>query len=89
MALFVRVVFFVLSWGRSNLAIPPVLEMCGQHSFISDFNLLDVGECCLNARSCHSLANCSVGSYECICNAGYSEIGTNCLDETYQGRLFV
>ena len=40
----------------------------------------DVDECELEIHNCHVNAECidTVGSYECVCNQGYSGDGINC-----------
>ncbi|XP_048463766.1 uncharacterized protein LOC109933519 [Rhincodon typus] len=44
--------------------------------------LTDVNECVSGSHDCHSLASCfnSPGSFQCVCEAGYTGDGRNCTD---------
>ena len=43
---------------------------------------MDINECEFNTHNCHKNATCSnnVGSFKCICDAGFHGNGTNCYD---------
>jgi hypothetical protein len=44
------------------------------------YSYLDIDECALNTHTCHENATCvnNIGSYECVCNQGYTGDGRNC-----------
>ena len=43
---------------------------------------MDINECEINTDNCHKNATCSnnVGSFKCVCDAGFHGNGTNCYD---------
>ena len=43
---------------------------------------MDINECEINTDNCHKNATCSnnVGSFKCVCDAGFHGDGTNCYD---------
>ena len=56
---------------------------------ISIFHL-DNDECSLNTSECDPNANCSntLGSYECVCRAGFEGDGRNCTS-TYMLWIYI
>ena len=65
------------------LLIPPSLSFLSLHLYI------DINECTESKESlCFTNADCvnNVGSYNCVCRAGYVENGTFCMSKSFGHR---